>query len=61
VKELGTYESLQDKYAEIPVTSYPDMLIMPDSLTRTFISPGRNNCRLWRTTSGMVESIHISD
>lgn len=29
VKELGTYESLQDKYAEIPVTSYPGMLIMP--------------------------------
>ena len=29
VKELGTYKSLQDKYASIPVTSYPDMLIMP--------------------------------
>lgn len=29
VKELGTYESLQDKYREIPVTSYPGMLIMP--------------------------------
>lgn len=29
VKELGTYESLQDKYASIPVTSYPGMLMMP--------------------------------
>jgi guanine deaminase len=29
VKELGTYKSLQDKYASIPVTYYPDMLIMP--------------------------------
>lgn len=29
VKELGTYESLQHKYAEISVTAYPRMLIMP--------------------------------
>lgn len=29
VKELGTYESLQDKYSGIPITSYPGMLIMP--------------------------------
>lgn len=29
VKELGPYESLQDKYAEIPVTTYPNRLIMP--------------------------------
>lgn len=29
VKELGTYENLQDKYAEIPLTSYPGKLIMP--------------------------------
>lgn len=29
VKELGTYESLKDKYADIPITSYPSMLIMP--------------------------------
>jgi guanine deaminase len=29
IKELGTYESLQHKYAEISITSYPGMLIMP--------------------------------
>ncbi len=29
VKELGTYKSLKDKYIDIPVTSYPGMLIMP--------------------------------
>ena len=29
VKELGTYESLQHKYVEVPVNSYPGMLIMP--------------------------------
>ncbi|MBW4508156.1 MAG: guanine deaminase [Scytonematopsis contorta HA4267-MV1] len=29
VKELGTYENLKDKYIDIPVTSYPGMLIMP--------------------------------
>lgn len=29
VKELGTYDSLQDKYSGIPITSYPGMLIMP--------------------------------
>lgn len=29
VKELGTYESLRNKYSEIPVISYPGMLIMP--------------------------------
>jgi guanine deaminase len=29
VKELGTYETLKDKYIDIPVVSYPGMLIMP--------------------------------
>lgn len=29
VKELGTYESLKKRYSEIPVISYPGMLIMP--------------------------------
>lgn len=29
VKELDTYESLKNQYSEIPVTSYPGMLIMP--------------------------------
>jgi guanine deaminase len=29
IKELGTYESLQHKYAEISLTNYPGMLIMP--------------------------------
>jgi len=29
IKELGTYESLQHKYAEISITAYPGMLIMP--------------------------------
>lgn len=29
VKELGTYESLQNKYREIPITAYPGMLIVP--------------------------------
>jgi guanine deaminase len=29
VKELGTYESLKNKYRELSVTAYPGMLIMP--------------------------------
>lgn len=29
VKELGPYESLQDKYGDVPVTAYPGRLIMP--------------------------------
>ena len=29
IKELGTYESLQHKYAEISITAYPEMLIIP--------------------------------
>ena len=29
VKELGVYENLKDQYAAIPVTAYPEMLIMP--------------------------------
>lgn len=29
VKALGTYESLQASYAGIPITAYPDRLIMP--------------------------------
>jgi len=29
VKALGTYESLQESYAGIPITAYPDRLIMP--------------------------------
>ena len=29
VKELGPYESLKERYADIPITSYPSMLIMP--------------------------------
>lgn len=29
VKELGSYQHLQNKYAEVPVTSYSGMLIMP--------------------------------
>lgn len=29
VKELGSYESLKDKYSEIPITAYPEMLCVP--------------------------------
>lgn len=29
VKELGSYESLKDKYSEIAITAYPEMLCMP--------------------------------
>jgi guanine deaminase len=29
VKELGTYESLKEKYSTIPIISYPDKLIVP--------------------------------
>lgn len=29
VKELGTYESLQARYSDVPVTTYPNKLIMP--------------------------------
>ncbi len=29
VKEIGPYEQLKDRYQDIPVTSYPGMLIMP--------------------------------
>ncbi|HEY9626761.1 MAG TPA: guanine deaminase [Coleofasciculaceae cyanobacterium] len=29
VKELGAYDALKDKYADLPVTSYPGRLIMP--------------------------------
>jgi guanine deaminase len=29
VKDLGAYDQLQDKYADIPVTAYPGRLIMP--------------------------------
>ncbi|PSB35217.1 guanine deaminase [Stenomitos frigidus] len=29
VKALGAYDSLQESYADIPVITYPDMLIMP--------------------------------
>ncbi|XGV99392.1 MAG: guanine deaminase [Leptolyngbya sp. BL-A-14] len=29
VKALGTYESLQSSYADIPITAYPDRLIVP--------------------------------
>jgi guanine deaminase len=29
IKELGSYESLQPKYAQISITAYPGMLIMP--------------------------------
>lgn len=29
IKELGTYLSLKQRYAEIPITSYPGMLIVP--------------------------------
>ncbi|PIG93388.1 guanine deaminase [Gloeocapsopsis sp. IPPAS B-1203] len=29
IKELGQYQNLQDKYAEVPIIAYPGMLIMP--------------------------------
>jgi guanine deaminase len=29
IKELGEYEQLKDKYAALPITAYPDCLIMP--------------------------------
>lgn len=29
IKELGEYEQLKDKYAAVPITVYPDCLIMP--------------------------------
>jgi guanine deaminase len=29
VEELGSYEQLKDKYAEVPITAYPGMLLMP--------------------------------
>jgi len=29
IKELGHYQNLQDKYAEVPIIAYPGMLIMP--------------------------------
>ena len=29
VKEIGDYEQLKDRYQDIPITSYPGMLIMP--------------------------------
>lgn len=29
VKEIGSYEDLKDRYQDIPITSYPGMLIMP--------------------------------
>lgn len=29
IKELGNYEDLREKYADIPIVAYPDMLIVP--------------------------------
>lgn len=29
VRELGSYEFLKDKYSQIPITTYPEMLCMP--------------------------------
>ncbi|NEO57661.1 MAG: hypothetical protein F6K54_34095 [Okeania sp. SIO3B5] len=29
IQELGNYEKLKPKYPEIPITSYPGMIILP--------------------------------